>query len=207
VLAKSGLLSERERLPTRSVVFVLLPKGYKEQKGTFQLKIHPEGKTQQIWFEEVCLWKQQPEDWWRKHPGLMAMYPLCDHGREGSAAVVHAAEAIRHQALDSVRRADLLVSLAVFGRLKYQELDTFTIIGREEMRESAFMQQVADEAMVDHARKTVLEVLRLRFGEEAVTEFQQPINHMQHLEQLDALLQLAVQSRRLSQFRKGMPRS
>src|SRR6266536_2488071 len=32
VLSKSGLLSERERLPTRSLIFVLTPKGYKDQK-------------------------------------------------------------------------------------------------------------------------------------------------------------------------------
>ena len=44
VLAKSGLLSERERLPTRSLIFILLPQGYKSQKGTFQLKVNPEGR-------------------------------------------------------------------------------------------------------------------------------------------------------------------
>jgi hypothetical protein len=207
VLAKSGLLSERERLPTRSLIFVLLPVGYTSQKGTFKLKIQPEGKTQQVWFEEICLWKQKPEPWWEKHPGLMALFPLCDHGREPSAAVVHAAEAIRHQALDSVRRADLLTTLAIFGQLKNKGLDAFSIIGREEMRESPLMQQVAAEAMVESTREDVLEVLRLRFGEEAVTEFQEAINRLQHLDQLKALHRLAVQSRRISAFRKGMPRS
>ena len=72
------------------------------------------------------------------------------------------------------------------------------------MRESSFMQQVADEAKVEMAREAVLKVLKLRFGEESVTEFQQAINQISHLEQLDVLLALAVQSRRLSQFRKGM---
>ena len=33
VLAKSGLLSERERLPTRSLIFVLIPQGYRDQQG------------------------------------------------------------------------------------------------------------------------------------------------------------------------------
>jgi hypothetical protein len=69
------------------------------------------------------------------------------------------------------------------------------------------MQQVAEEFKVEQAREYVLQVLRLRFGEEAVTEFQEAIDHIQHLEQLDALLKLAVQSRRISAFRKGMPRS
>jgi hypothetical protein len=207
VLAKSGLLSERERLPTFSLIFVLLPQGYQKQKGTFQLRIDSARRTQQVWFEEVCLWKQKPEPWWEKHPGLMALYPLCDHGQEGSDAIAHAAESIRHQALDSVRRADLLTTLGIFGLLKNQKLDVFSIIGREQMRESAFFQQVADEAKVESTREDVLEVLRLRFGDEAVSEFQQAINSIQHLDQLKALHRLAIQSRRVSQFRHGMPRT
>jgi hypothetical protein len=46
VLSKSGLLSERERLPTRSLIFVLLPQGYQEQHGTFRLMAGPEEPTQ-----------------------------------------------------------------------------------------------------------------------------------------------------------------
>ena len=61
VLAKSGLLSERERLPTRSLVFVLLPQGYRDQDGTFRLEAEPGEPTQQVWFKEVCLWKEKPE--------------------------------------------------------------------------------------------------------------------------------------------------
>jgi hypothetical protein len=163
------------------------------------------GRTQQVWFEEVCLWKQKPEAWWDFHPGLMALYPLCNHGLEAAPAVVHAAEANRHRELDSLRRADLLTTLGIFGRLKHSKLDVFSIIGREQMRESSFFQQVADEAKVEKAREDVLEVVRVRWGEEAVSEFQQAINQMGHEEQLKSLLQLAVKSRRITQFRKGMP--
>jgi hypothetical protein len=42
VLAKSGLLSERERLPTRSLIFVLLPQAYQEQQGQFRLEVAAE---------------------------------------------------------------------------------------------------------------------------------------------------------------------
>jgi hypothetical protein len=121
--------------------------------------------------------------------------------------VVHAAEAIRGRELDGVRRADLLTALGVFGRLRNRELDVFSIIGREQMRESSFFQQVAEEAKVEQARESVLEVLRLRFGEEAAAEFQEAVNRLEHLEQLTALHRLAVQSRRLSQFRRGMPQT
>jgi hypothetical protein len=81
VLAKSGLLSERERLPTRSLIFVLLPTGYKPQNNTFRLAVGQEA-TQQVWFREIPLWEQAPEPWWEKHPGLMALYPLCQHGQD-----------------------------------------------------------------------------------------------------------------------------
>src|SRR5580704_172243 len=45
LLAKSGLLSERERLPTVCLVFILRRRGYKPQKGKFELKV--QGKTSQ----------------------------------------------------------------------------------------------------------------------------------------------------------------
>jgi len=87
VLSKSGLLSERERLPACSLVYVLLPRGYRPQSGTFQLSV--EGQvTQQVWFREICLWQQDPRDW-ENVPGLMAMYPLSKHGRQPADAVVH----------------------------------------------------------------------------------------------------------------------
>jgi hypothetical protein len=52
VLAKSGLLSERERLPTLSLVYILLPRGYRPQQGQFRLAVGDEA-TQQVWFREI----------------------------------------------------------------------------------------------------------------------------------------------------------
>src|SRR2546422_77957 len=80
VLAKSGLLSERERLPTISLVYFLLPPGYRPQGGTLKLRVGSQ-TTQQIWFREICLWKQEPAEWWEDSPGLMPLYPLCRHHR------------------------------------------------------------------------------------------------------------------------------
>lgn len=56
VLAKSALLSERERLPTVSLVYVLLPRRYRPQGGTLRLEVGA-APTQQVWFREVCLWE------------------------------------------------------------------------------------------------------------------------------------------------------
>src|SRR5437660_11241641 len=69
ILSKSGLLSERERLPTVSVVYILRPRGYRPQAGQFQLATD-EGPTQQVWFSEVCLWQVEPQAWWDEAPGL-----------------------------------------------------------------------------------------------------------------------------------------
>jgi hypothetical protein len=60
VLAKSGLLSEREKLPTLSLLYVLLPRGYHAQGGTFRLCVK-KFRTQQIWFKEICLWRKKPQ--------------------------------------------------------------------------------------------------------------------------------------------------
>src|SRR5438552_13769269 len=86
VLAKSALLSERERLPTLTLVFILLPRGYRAQNGQFRLEIAG-FPTQQVWFREICLWLHEPQAWWEEAPGLMALYPLCRHSRSGKHAV------------------------------------------------------------------------------------------------------------------------
>lgn len=93
VLAKSALLSERERLPTISLVFVLRPQGYRPQRGQFRLAVGRE-LTPMVRFREICLWQEEPQAWWEEVPGLMPLYPLSRHERSGRDAVVHAAEVI-----------------------------------------------------------------------------------------------------------------
>jgi hypothetical protein len=204
VLAKSGPLSERERLPTCSLIFVLLPQGYQAQNGQFRLQVDQE-PTQQLWFKEVCLWRERPQPWWEHSPGLMALYPLCDHQQPLADALAHAAAAIRRRELDSSKRADLLTTLGIFGRLKDRSLDVLSIIGREQMRESPFYQQLLEEGEQIRARKAVLQALRLRFGAEAATEFEEALEGIANLEQLEELHKFAIQSRRLSQFRRAFP--
>lgn len=204
VLCKSGLLSERERLPTRSLIFVLLPQGYKDQEGTFRLEAVPGVPTQQVWFTEVCLWQQKPEPWWEHHPGLLALSPLCDHGTTVTDAVARAAQSIRHRELDSLRRAELLTTLGIFGRLADRGLDVLSIIRREEMQESSLFPEFVLEGEQKATREAVLEVLTLRFGEEAARDFTQALDRITDLDRLKELLKLAIKARRLSQFRKAV---
>jgi hypothetical protein len=203
LLAKSGLLSERERLPTLSLIFILQPQAYQPQQGQFRLEIGGR-PTQHLWFHEICLWQEQPQPWWEQQPGLMALFPLTRHGMDPPQAVQHAAAAIRRRELDNARRADLLTTLAVFGKLKNRGLDVLSLIGREQMRESAFFQEVFEEGKQAHARQAVLQVLALRFGAEVAKEYEDAVNRLQNIEQLDELHKIAIQSRRPSQFRRAL---
>jgi hypothetical protein len=203
-LAKSGLLSERERLPTRTLIFILLPQGYQAQNGQFRLEAEEGDPTQHIWFREICLWREEPQPWWEHFPGLMALYPLCNHQQEPAAAIAHAATSIRRRELDSYKRADLLTSLSFFGKLKNRDLDVLSIIGREQMRDSPLYHEIAEEGQQIARREDILEAIKVRFGAEAVREFEEAVNRIANLEQLQELHRLAIRSRRVSQFRRAL---
>ncbi|HEX5270636.1 MAG TPA: hypothetical protein VFW33_09130 [Gemmataceae bacterium] len=130
MLAKSGLLSQRLRLPTVSLAFVLRRRGFRSSGGRFRLEAVG-GPTQQLWFREVCLWRLEPEDWWEGVPGLMALYPLCRHGRPAAEAIRYAAAAIERQDAGAPELKDDLALLNIFGELAFPHLDVGRIIGRD----------------------------------------------------------------------------
>jgi len=207
VLAKSGLLSERERLPTMSLVFILLPRGYRAQHGRFQLAVN--GKpTQQVWFREVCLWQLEPEDWWAESPGVMALYPLCRHHQSNRAALAHAAQTIAERVDDKIIRADLLTTLCIFGKLANPAMDVFEVIEREAMKESKFYQEILEEGrregVVDSTRASVHQAIALRFGDKAAAEFQDRLRAILDPATLTQLHRLAIKSKRLADFRRAL---
>lgn len=201
VLSKSSLLSERERLPTLSLIYVLLPQGYQPQRGKIRLTVG--GTTSQlVRFREICLWKQRPAAWWEESPGLMTLSPLCRQQRKPEAAITHAARVIRRREADSVTRANLLTTLGIFGRLCHPKIDVLDVIGREHMKESPFYQQLVAEGRVEARREDVLQALQLRFGDKAVGEFTAGLQRINDAEALSRLHRLAIQSRRLTDFRR-----
>src|SRR5262245_53465262 len=109
----------------------------------------------------------------------MALYPLCRHGRPRREALTYAAATIRGRVADVVRRADLLTTLAIFGRLVHPDLPVLDLIGRESMKESPLYQEILEEGRVEGRREgqlhtgraAIREVLDIRFGSEAVEEF------------------------------------
>jgi hypothetical protein len=196
ILAKSGLLSERERLPTVSVVYVLRQRGYRPQGGNFHLGVDVES-TQQVWFHEICMWEQQPEPWWDQVPGLMALSPLCRQQRTPHDAVKHAAANISAQTPDAIQRADLLTTLAIFGKLAYPSIDVVGLIGRDQMKES----KVIEEFQVETAREYILQVLDAKFGPSASSEFAPLLQAVTDRDRLARLNRLAAQATALKQFR------
>ncbi len=207
VLVKSALLAEREKLPTVNLVFVLRRPDYKPQGGRLLLETSF-GPSHQVWFREICLWEVEPGADWETHPGLMALYPLCRHTGRREEVVVRAARAITDHTGDRIIRADLLTTLAIFGKLAYPGLDLLHLIGREQMRESKFFEEVMAEGRVEgkleEARTSVLEVLGVKYGSDAADEFRAAVGSIADLEQLRELRRLAIKSRRLTEFRRRL---
>jgi hypothetical protein len=202
LLAKSGLLSQRLRLPTVCLVFVLLPRGFRSPGGQWRLEAAG-APTQQLWFREVCLWELEPEDWWEQVPGLMALYPLCRHGQTPPDAVRHAAEVIERGTTDAPQRADDLALLNIFGELAFPRLDVGGIIGRDKMKGSKLIRSFVAEAR----REDVAEALRIRLGEEAVSAVLPLLERIEDAERLRGLHALAIRCASLDEFRAGLAAS
>ena len=71
------------------------------------------------------------------------------------------------------------------------------------MKESKFYQEVMAEGAVERARADVLEALDVRLGAEAVAEFKEALRTIGDLTRLSELHRLAIQCRRLTEFRRA----
>lgn len=204
LLSKSAMLAARERLPVMSLVYILHPKGFHRQDGTLRLEINGM-PTQQVWFHELCLWEIEPEDWWEYEPGLLAISPLCKKHGEPRQLISHATERIEATEADSLRRADLLTTLAVFGKLAFPTLDIRSLIGREKMDESLFYKEVFEEGAEEGAFRTrradVVRILTKRFGKKATSGLQKSLEAIRDPKRLDHLLDLAIDCGEAAEFR------
>ena len=194
ILGKSGMLSQREHLPTVCIAVVFQPKGYKPQNGRIQLEAVG-GMTQFVRLREVPLWEKKPEPWWDQEPGLMALYPLCHHGEEAEVAIRHAASAIEKAVAEQSVREDYLAFLGFYSLLGYPTANVLGIIGRENMRDSVFFQQVfaegKEEGELKARRASILEVLQARFGEQATDPFAPTLAKIESLDVLSSLTKIA----------------
>jgi len=131
----------------------------------------------------------------------MELAPLCRQQRPPHEVLTHAAEAIAAQSPDSIQRADLLTTLAIFGKMAYPEMDVAEFIGREQMKESKIIEEFQEEARVETRREDILECLQIKFGAAAAKEFAPLLNAITDSDRLNRLLRLAVQTAGLKQFR------
>src|SRR4051812_6534549 len=82
-----------------------------------------------------------------------------------------------------VSGAGLLTTLGIFGKLRDRSLDVLSLIGRELMKDSPFYYDLLEEGEQTGQHKAILQVLQLRFGDEAVEEFTPALNDLTNLEQ------------------------
>jgi hypothetical protein len=200
MLAKSSLLSHRLRLPTVCLAFVLFRQGFRSQGGQFRLEAAG-APTQQLWFHEVCLWQVEPQDWWRRVPGLMVLYPLCRHGEPAREAVRHSAEAIERLDLPAGEQADWLSWLGIFGARLLPREEVIRIIGEEKMRESSVYRGIKGEG----ERDIILKILRRRFGPDLPEDLLARLNRLYEPRQLEPLADLALDCSALEEFHAALP--
>ncbi len=203
MLAKSGLLSERARLPTKCLVFILQPAGYRPQGGEFRLVVG--GRTTQfLSFEEVRLWEKEPEPWWEEAPGVMTLYPLTRHPEGPEDAIRHAARIIERGAHNSVECAELLTVLGIFGTLGHPDINAFDIIGRQRMKDNPFYQAIMNEGRTEATRAHTLALLEGRFGPEAAAQFSDAVTAVEDLAELDRLFGVALRCTGIEEFRQAI---
>lgn len=203
MLGKSGLISEREHLPTVCIAVVLRRQGFRTAGGQLRLEAAG-GPTQHLWFRELCLWTLKPEAWWEEEPGLMALYPLCDHGRKPRDAIAHAAAVIETRVPGSVERDERLALLAIFGELAFPALDVERIIGSEKMKESRMLRRIRNEEALLSRRADILRVLRARFQTEPPADLATALDAVDDVERLETLLDRAATCIDVAAFRTFM---
>ena len=115
-----------------------------------------------------------------------------------------AAEAITAATTDSVTRADLLTTLAIFGRLAYRRLDVVGLVGREQMKESPLYEEIKDEGRIETLQAAVVEALEVRFGAESSTELSDAVHRVSKPAKLSRLHRLAIQCDSIEEFEKAL---
>ena len=204
ILAKSSLLSRREKLPTVCVVVVLQPEGAPaKKKGRIQHEVAKK-VVQFVALEEVYLWEEHPEPWWDEEPGLMALYPLCHHEEEPEAAIRHAATAIEKNASDIIEQRDFMTFLSIYAVLKYPLIDVVGIIGREKMRDSPIAQMWVEEGSLMRLRASILKALRLRLKVNQTEEFAATLELIKETDRLDHIQDVALTCSTIEEFRAAL---
>src|SRR5205807_1894300 len=115
-----------------------------------------------------------------------------------------AARSITAQVADTTVRADLLASLAFFAKLASPALEVLNLIGVDNMRESAFFDDVVALGRLEARRADILEVLETRFGAKKATKYGDRLKRVADPSKLSELLRAAVTSESLTAFGRAL---
>ena len=136
----------------------------------------------------------------------MALTPLCRHRESMGSVVTHAVQSIADHTADVVRRADLLTTLAIFGKLVQPGLDVIHLIGREAMKESKFFEEIEAGARAEGsqsmARDNILTIIEDRFGLASMAEFADSLQSIHDLRILNQLFRHAYKCGTIGSFRR-----
>ncbi len=88
------------------------------------------------------MWQTKPESWWEDQPGLMALYPLCQHEKQPRKAIQYAAAAIERKVPTPGPRGEALALLTIFGEFAFPSLNVERIIGSEKMHQSKMLRRI-----------------------------------------------------------------
>jgi hypothetical protein len=202
-MTKAALLSERERLPTCPVLFVLRPRGYASLGGQFVLRVGEE-VTQALRIRQVPLWELEPQPWWEEVPGLMTLYPLCRHGTAPRDAIERAAAAIRARVPVGTQQADDMFLLSVFGGMMSSRQFVEEIVGREVLMASSLVQEVEQLAQIRTMRADVLAALEVRLGSAVAERFRQAIDSQTKVTRLRDLHRAAILCKDADEFAQAL---
>ena len=204
-LAKSALLSERERLPTKFLVFILRKEGHQTHNDSWTLTVDGQS-TQQLWFHEIPLWEVVPEDWWVSTPYLMPLFPLCKHGMAEGEAIRHAVEVIQENVASRSELADLFTLLGIFGQLASPGFRINKMIDSELLKESQFLQEMTEilvnDALREERIEALNEVLELKFPDADRSQVEKQLATITDSDFLKSLHRVAVTCKTLDEFKK-----
>jgi len=94
--------------------------------------------------------------------------------------------------------------LGIFGTLGYPNIHPFDIIGRHQMKDNPFYQEIMNEGRKETRRQDTIVAVEERFGPEAAAQVAGAVNALEDLTQLDQLFRLAIRCGDIHEFRQAL---
>ncbi len=106
--------------------------------------------------------------------------------------------------IDVPNKIEYLGSLAILGNLTFDSQTIFDIILEETMQQPSIAEYAApiarEQGFKQGTRKSILEVLELRFGNDIAQTFKTSVESIDELQRLELLLRAAVKAENVDEF-------